>query len=210
MPVERAALLALVPLKAPFGAVPPRAAGGRPAETLGAVDELKLPAALLAELAQQDPRHDRLLGALIDPETSLFNYEFLNFKLDEEFKRARRFGQPLACVMLGLDGECAEGVLRRLSSVLLDASRDTDVLGRFDQTTFLLLLPNTDSGGARSMLERVQRSITALDLRDLVGEPLEFSVGMAQWPDAGVQQAADLYRRSREALKLPSPVSRPK
>jgi diguanylate cyclase (GGDEF)-like protein len=200
-PIERAALLALVPLKAPFGSAPARPANVRTSESLARTDELKLPAALLAELAQQDPRHDRLLGALIDPETSLYNYEFLTFKLDEEFKRARRFGQPLACVMLGFDGECADGVLRRLSSVFLDASRDTDILGRFDRSTFLFLLPNTDEAGARAMVARVQKSITGLALRDLVGEALELSVGLSQWPDAGVQQASDLYRRSLAALK---------
>ena len=36
------------------------------------------------------------MGALIDPVTGLFNYSFLSYKLDEEFKRARRYA-PLAC-----------------------------------------------------------------------------------------------------------------
>src|SRR5688500_11085177 len=33
---------------------------------------------------------------LTDPDTGLFNFAYLKIKLDEEFKRAARFGQPLA------------------------------------------------------------------------------------------------------------------
>src|SRR5882672_5539345 len=36
-----------------------------------------------------------LVNALTDPETNLFNYAYLNYKLDEEFKSAQRFSQPL-------------------------------------------------------------------------------------------------------------------
>jgi GGDEF domain-containing protein len=203
VPLERGALLGLVPTRAPFASTLQSAARAGSSTLIkpgGGDGALQLPAALLAELARQDPRHDRLISALIDPETSLFNYEFLTFKLDEEFKRARRFGQPLACVMLGFDGECDEGVLRRLASLFLDASRDTDVLGRFDRSSFLFLLPNTDPAGARAMVSRVQASIGSLGLRDVIGDPLELSIGMAHWPSEGVQQAADLYRCSKEDL----------
>jgi len=78
-----------------------------------------------------------LVGALTDPETSLFNYAFLNYKLDEEYKRAVRFGQPLSCVMLGFEGDAEPDVLGRLAGIFLQASRDTDILGRFDQSSFL-------------------------------------------------------------------------
>ena len=202
VPLERAALLGLVPTRAPFASAAQPAARSAGSTLLkpSADGALQLPAALLEELARQDPRHDRLISALIDPETSLFNYEFLTFKLDEEFKRARRFGQPLACVMLGFDGECDEDVLARLASLFLDASRDTDVLGRFDRSSFLFLLPNTDRAGARAMVARIQTSIGSLGLRDVIGDPLELTVGMAHWPSEGVQQAADLYRRSKEDL----------
>lgn len=206
VPLERGALLGLVPTRAPFASAPqpgPRPGAGGPIAGAGE-GALMLPAALLEELARQDPRHDGLISALTDPETSLFNYEFLTFKLDEEFKRARRFGQPLSCVMLGFDGECDEGVLRRLASLFLDASRDTDVLGRFDRSSFLFLLPNTDPAGARAMVARIQASIEALGLRDVIGDPLELAVGASHWPGEGVQQAADLYRRSKAALATAS------
>src|SRR5688572_5412893 len=94
--------------------------------------EHALPERLLRDLVGEGSH--RLIDALTDPETGLYNYEYLSFKLDEEFKRARRFEQPLSCVMLGFEGQVDDGVLARLSSIFLNASRDTDVLGRFDRS----------------------------------------------------------------------------
>src|SRR6185295_4740059 len=129
-----------------------------------------------------------LVGALTDPETSLFNYAFLNYKLDEEFKRARRFDHPLSCVMLGFEGRGEEQTLRELSGIFLDTSRDTDILGRFDENSFLFLLPNTGPDGAAVMAKRVGEMAQEKGLRDLVGDKLVISVGIATCPDPDVRR----------------------
>jgi PleD family two-component response regulator len=164
-----------------------------------------LPLKLLEDLSAFDQsRPPQLLDALADPETSLFNYDFLTYKLDEEFKRARRFGQPLSCAMLGFDGEADEEVLRELASVFLGASRDTDILGRFDRSSFLFLLPNTPPDGASRMADRILEQVQARGLRDLVGDALELAVGLAAWPHPEVRRATDLYERSLEAYRTAS------
>src|SRR5262245_46003621 len=78
--------------------------------------EHALPERLLRDLVGE--RSHRLIDALTDPETGLFNYDCLAFKLDEEFKRSRRFDQPLSCVMLGFEGQASDDVLGRLSSLI--------------------------------------------------------------------------------------------
>ena len=120
---------------------------------------------------------DALMGALIDPVTGLFNYSFLSYKLDEEFKRARRFHAPLACAMLGFESQASDDTLRELSSIFLAASRDTDVLGRFDENSFLFLLPNTGPDGAEIMAQRVANTADESRLLDLVGDRIELSIG---------------------------------
>src|SRR6185295_9406789 len=67
---------------------PPRAALPSDARGQGA-GHAELPEKLLTDIAGKPDLI--LVGALTAPETSLFNYAFLNYKLDEEFKRARRF-----------------------------------------------------------------------------------------------------------------------
>jgi len=157
-----------------------------------------LPEALLRDLSGDGS--NRLIDALTDPETGLFGYGYLVFKLDEEFKRARRFEHPLSCVMLGFDGQADESVLAALAGIFLGASRDTDVLGRFDQSSFLFFLPNTGPDGAEVMARRIQIAAQEEGLRDLVGDPLELSVGISFFPHPEIRRREDLLTRARQAF----------
>lgn len=158
-----------------------------------------LPQSLLADLRTGQP-DSSLVSATIDPETGLFNYAFLGYKVDEEFKRALRFELPLAFVMAGFESQAEESVLRELTGIFLDSSRDTDVLGRFDENTFLFLLPNTGPDGAAIMAQRVTEAVDARGLRDLVGDPLTLSVGIAHYPAPDLERREDLFQRVHDAL----------
>jgi len=161
-------------------------------------EDAMLPEKLLADIAGRPD--ESLVTALVDPETSLFNFAFLNYKIDEEYKRARRFSQPLSCVMLGFEGQVAPETLRELASIFLDASRDTDVLGRFDETSFLFLLTNTGPDGAKTMAKRVGQQAATRKLLDLVGDPLVISVGIATFPHPEVRRKGDLFAKARAAF----------
>ena len=167
-------------------------------ELRGEAKEPQLPEAMLRDLDGEV--NSRLVTALVDPETNLFNYAFLNYKLDEEFKRSQRFGQPLACVMLGFEGEASEQVLQELAGIFLQTSRDTDLLGRFDVNSFLFLLPNTGPDGAEVMAHRVETLAQEVGLRDLVGDPLQIAVGISSHPHPAVTRRENLYSRAREAF----------
>lgn len=157
------------------------------------------PEALLKDVTGE-PDKD-LVEAIIDPETKLFNYAFLAYKLDEEFKRATRFKYPLSCVMVGFDGEASSDVLLDLSGIFLTHSRDTDVLGRFDLNSFLFLLPNTGLSGAKIMAERVLDAANRKKMKDLVGESLEISVGIAVCPHTSITEREDLFQAARRAFE---------
>jgi len=173
-------------------------AGERPEARRDRPRESELPAALLRDLSGE--ADEGVVAAVTDHETGLYNYAFLGFKLDEEFKRAQRFGQPLACVMLGFEGQAGEQVLRELAGVFLCTSRDTDVLGRFDESAFLFLLPNTGLDGAQVMARRVEELAAERGLRDLVGDPLSIAVGIASAPHPEVRRKEDLFARARAAF----------
>ncbi|NOT31895.1 MAG: diguanylate cyclase [Planctomycetes bacterium] len=170
-----------------------------PTEQRGhATSEQALPERLMRDLVGEGSH--RLIDALTDPETGLFNYDYLTYKMDEEFKRARRFEQPLSCVMLGFEGQVEESVLGRLASIFLGASRDTDVLGRFDLCSFLFLLPNTGPDGAAVMARRIREAAESEGLRDLVGDKLAIAVGISTCPHPAVKRREDLFSRSRAAF----------
>lgn len=169
-----------------------------PSEGRGQGD-VELPEALLVDLQSGTPDQE-MIGALIDPATGLFNFAFLNYKLDEEFKRARRFEDPIACVMLGFEGQASEEVLRELAGIFLASSRDTDVLGRFDESSFLFLLPNTGPDGAEIMAHRVGELAQERGLKDLVGDPMQISVGISHYTGADMTRKEDLYHGARDAF----------
>jgi diguanylate cyclase (GGDEF)-like protein len=182
-------------LEASGGPRPPLPAEGR--SDTGR--EAPLPETLLTHIASGERDKD-LVAALIDPSTGLFNYAFLNYKLDEEFKRARRFERPLACVMLGFEGQASDDILRELAGIFLASCRDTDVLGRFDESSFLFLLPDTGPDGATIMAQRVAEMAEERGLTDLVGDPLTISVGISTYPHPDLARREDLYGSAREAF----------
>ena len=169
-----------------------------PSESRGEGGDPVLPETLLTDISGQ--LDESLVSALIDPETSLFNYPFLNYKLDEEFKRAKRFGHDLSCVMLGYEGQVDPIVLSQLAGIFLVASRDTDILGRFDETSFLFLLPETGPEGARIMARRVAEEAESEGLKDLVGDPLCLSVGISAFPHKAIDRREDLFGEARRAF----------
>ena len=198
-PITRTALSeALGASTGPRPSLPSQQRSDAPAPGAAPASSRELPEALLVDIRSGE-RDQRLASAVCDPETGLFNYGFLNFTLDEEFKRAKRFGHPLSCVMLGFEGQADEATLRELAGIFLSASRDTDVLGRFDESSFLFLLPNTGPDGARVMAERVREQAEAQGLRDLVGDPMDLSVGIHSCPHPAIRRKEDLFAATRDA-----------
>jgi len=114
----------------------------------------------------QFEREDSLLNRLQDPETGLFDGPYATLKLDEEWKRAVRFHQPLSLLLVDLGAGVAElsaserrGLLAEAAGVFLNECRDIDVLARFAPSVFLFLLPGTGRGGAEVVASRILASL---------------------------------------------------
>ncbi|HET6202884.1 MAG TPA: diguanylate cyclase [Planctomycetota bacterium] len=184
----------------------PKAPPLPPESNRGGERSLTLPPALAERMLRERPAGEEdptsaFVEFLCDPETKLFNAPYLLFKLDEEFKRAIRFKMPLACLVLGFEGEASAEALLDLASVFLLESRDVDVLGRFDLNRFVFLLPNTGEEGTRRMATRIVEAARGRELRDLAGDPLLLSVGFAVAPGTGFESRDDLLRAAQAAFE---------
>ena len=71
---------------------------------------------------------------------------------------------------------------------------------RFDENSFLFLLPNTGPDGAEIMARRVADSADERRLLDLVGDRLEIAIGIGNYPSPAIDQREDLYSAAREAF----------
>jgi GGDEF domain-containing protein len=107
-------------------------------------------------------REDSLAQRLQDPETGLFDGPYAAMKLDEEWKRAHRFHQPLSLLLVDIGSQVAaqpdadrRAVLADAAGVFLNECRDIDVLARFSPHVFLFLLPGTGPEGATVLANRI-------------------------------------------------------
>lgn len=147
-------------------------------------------------------RERSFVESATDAETGLFDGPFMAFKLEEEFKRSWRFRTPLAVLLIDLpstrhlEGVDRSRVLGEVAGVFLNECRDIDVLGRYDDTSFLMLLPHTGPVGAKVLAGRV------LDRLERVDSPvdLEAAVAIVAVPLAGVERKDELLDLARLTL----------
>jgi diguanylate cyclase (GGDEF)-like protein len=128
--------------------------------------------------------------SLTDPLTGLANRRWLEQRLDEELDRVRRYGRPLCLAILDMDhfkmvndrlGHAAgDEVLRKLAALLLDERRSTDLVCRYGGEELVLILPETRSGDAVILAERIRARAESGALgRHADSTPITLSVGIA-------------------------------
>lgn len=145
-------------------------------------------------------------GAIIDPLTQLYNRFFFNTLLEQEVARARRFNHSLSLIMLDLDffkkvndtfGHYAgDTVLTELAEILQQHSRETDLPIRWGGEEFVLLLPETDIGGAARLAEKIR--VAVKDYRFTEAGSLTASLGVATL--CNQEDQGDLLKRVDDAL----------
>ncbi len=146
-------------------------------------------------------REENFVAQVTDPESGLFDGPFMAFKLEEEFKRSWRFRTPLTVALFDLPGtpalgEAREEVFGRLAGVFLNECRDIDIVGRFDATSFLLLLPHTGGDGARVLAARMLEAMREVE------SPVDLdpAVALVTVPRHGVDRRDELLDLVRLTL----------
>ena len=159
----------------------------------------------LLEKVQQQTIRDELTG--------VYNRRYLDRKIRDEVRRAKRYRRPMAVLMLDLDkfkhvndtlGHAqGDETLRELAKVLRGQTRDVDIVCRYGGDEFTMLLPETDALAAQRKAERLREKVAEFDFRNLTdaGRPLRFtmSVGGAELAD-DVADEAELLKRADDAL----------
>lgn len=146
---------------------------------MGAVDFLckpffapELVARVERSLRQAEVRSRLRAQAHIDDLTGLGNLRYLRERLAHEESRARRYGTPLAVVMIDLDkfkeindryGHAAgDAALTLVGRVLRDETRETDIAARYGGDEFMVVLPHASLTAGVRFAERVAERIRCL------------------------------------------------
>ena len=106
---------------------------------------------------------------MVDGPTGLFNRAYLNSHVSLYIALARRFGTPAACIMVRLDhydalaarhGDAVvSDVIRAVARILLNECRTGDIVCRFDESKFVLLISNANRKDGRLLAERLGAKI---------------------------------------------------
>lgn len=146
-----------------------------------------------------------------DELTGLYNYRYLNTRLGEEFKRAERSHEPLACAVIDLDRlrtwnerggrQLGDAILRSAAEVIRRTVREADIVVRYGGDEFLLLLPATHFAGSVSVAERIWREVGARPWSPSGdGERMTLSAGIALYPSRDVRGKEALVKSAEIAL----------
>jgi diguanylate cyclase (GGDEF)-like protein len=153
-------------------------------------------------------------SAIYDELTRLYNFRHFQERVVSEVRRASRYDQTLALLMIDVDdfksfndarGHLAGNMaLRRLASVLKKTVREVDVAARYGGEEFAILLPSTGKLAALKLGEKLRHAIEKAGIgkdEDGKGRPLTVSIGVASLP--GDAASADgLVDRSDRALYI--------
>ncbi len=163
-----------------------------------------LPNAIAMHVARAIANHRELKAASeyghVDRLTGAYDERKLIERLDQETRRAQRYGRQLSLVLarvqnyVDLDHRfgrfLAERLLRLVGGVLYDEIRESDFLGTYEESGFAVILTETDAPGAQGAIARLTRAAGAVRIDDQASLSAELSWGWATVPDDGT--AADV------------------
>ncbi len=155
------------------------------------------------------------LVSTTDELTGLFNRKYLHQRLEAELSRSKRYNISISCLLLDIDNfkvindmygyDTGDILLKNLSEIMTNHVRKEDVLTRYGDEEFIILLPNTDEEHAYLFAERLRRDISKFEFFPEGEEephPISVSGGVSSYPFlANVDEDANtLIRYAEHAL----------
>lgn len=105
----------------------------------------------------------------VDDLTGALNRRFFFQSAYRECSRARRYGQALSCLMVDINHfqlyntsfsyGCGDFILREVATILKNSVRDTDLVARFSESKFVILLTHTDTEGASTVRLNIENRV---------------------------------------------------
>lgn len=149
--------------------------------------------------------------AITDPLTSLFNKGYIADRLKSEMHRAARYDEPISLILMDIDNFkesndiyghlFGDKVLKKVSKLISASVRDVDIEGRYGGDEFLIICPNTDIKGAKTLAERIRKNVNNHKFKmDDFSIDISVSLGVSSIsPSLGTNLDSDVVRFIGEA-----------
>ncbi len=134
----------------------------------------------------------------IDADTGTLDRLSLSQAIRSEVSRSRRYLNPFSVLLMVVQSEHEEA-MRVAARILKEQTRWADILGRWDEQAFLLILPETDGDSVTALIAKISAGVEALASTDNGETPtLGLQFGIASWQRG--DDANLLMERARGAL----------
>lgn len=176
-------------------------------------DELLIRAKALLKISYYKEKMNEV--STTDELTGLHNRKYLQEALESEISRSRRYKTKVSCILFDLDYfkavndmygyEWGDILLRNIAGMLDVSVRKEDVVTRYGDEEFLLILPNTSEDNAFIYAERFRRAVEKMEFIPAGEEerhPVTISGGIATFPcmENVHEDANTLIRYAEHAL----------
>ncbi|TET46400.1 GGDEF domain-containing protein [candidate division TA06 bacterium] len=150
--------------------------------------------------------------AITDELTGAHNHGYFRKRVEEEIKRADRYNRPLSLVMIDVDQfkeyndiqghQMGDEVLKGIANTLKRWTRLIDVVSRYGEDEFAVILPETDEEGSMTVARRLKKRIEDTYFPFESSQPsgcITVSMGIATFPENAVS-AKELIKNAIDAL----------
>jgi diguanylate cyclase (GGDEF)-like protein len=143
-------------------------------------------ASLALELAEL---HDNMRKmSITDGLTGLFNHREFYQQLRRELERARRYRHTVSLLVIDVDdfkrfndrfGHLAGDLaLRKISDLLRNCARATDIVARYGGEEFAVILPESTAGGALMLAERIKTEVAGCNFLPQAATEIRLTVSI--------------------------------
>jgi diguanylate cyclase (GGDEF)-like protein len=133
--------------------------------------------------------------AMRDSLTGLYNRRFLEESISAQVPFAARYSQPLSLMMIDIDHfkrfndlyghKQGDEIMQKVSNVLTDTARDSDIVSRYGGEEFVVIMPNTTKEGGIKLAEKIRCAIETKTMLNMNGtkEVTTVSIGLSTFPE---------------------------
>ena len=150
--------------------------------------------------------------SITDELTGLNNHRRFIQILDHEFARSTRYKTSLCLVMLDIDHfkllndtyghPQGDRMLKELAKILMETTRESDMVSRYGGEEFAIVLPSTDLEGGEISAERIRTAVEAKSFPNPGMPPLNMTVslGVAYYGGEEATTPQELIKKADIAL----------
>lgn len=143
-----------------------------------------------------------------------FSKKYLMKRLLEETSKANRYKYSLSCLICeinqhvdilqsakrgGMGNQQNDDIMKQASKIIINCTRKSDIIARYDANKFIILLPHTFSDGAVVCSEKIIKRILDSELNSR--NRLSINIGSATFPINADDDQEQLINRAVKALK---------